>query len=72
MQPTVSNDPSFGPVIAQLSALSPDQRIEVQDFIEFLLAKKAHQEEVRAAMSASTPVLVRYWDNEDDAEYDKL
>jgi len=40
--------------------------------IEFLLSKKMPCMDIKAAMSASESVCVRYWDNEDDAEYDKL
>ncbi len=72
MQPTIPNDHTLNAVIAQISALAPEQRAEVQDFIEFLLAKKQHHSDVEAGMAVSEAVCARYWDNEDDAEYDKL
>jgi hypothetical protein len=44
----------------------------VRDFIEFLLAKQQHHSDVKAGMAVSEAAWARYWDNEDDAEYDKL
>ena len=58
--------------MSQWGALAPQERIEVRNFIEFLLSKKMRPHDAKVAMAASESVAARYWDNEDDAEYDKL
>jgi hypothetical protein len=72
MRPHVPDNQFSDAIIARLEALAPDQRAEVQDFIDFLLVKKLHGDDVKTAMAASESACARYWDNEDDAEYDRL
>lgn len=75
MQPLLPNEP-VDSLIAQLKALAPEQRAEVRDFVEFLLAKKQRhpaygewtEEELRQLSEQS---LKRGWEPEDSV-YDDL
>ncbi len=49
-------------LIEKLSRLTPQRQAEVEDFVDFL----------RSREQASEPAFTAVWDNEVDAEYDRL
>ena len=62
----------FEQVVLKLQTLTPNRVDEVEDFIDFLSRRDSDRRLTQAAMVASESVLNVVWDNEDDAEYDKL
>jgi hypothetical protein len=59
-------------LIEKLQSLPPQRQAEVEDFVEFLLSRDDDRRLVTVAAGASEPVFSVVWDNEDDAEYDRL
>ena len=59
-------------LIAKLQALPPQRRAEVEDFVDFLRSREDDQRLTAAAARASEPAFAQVWDNDDDAEYDRL
>lgn len=58
--------------VAKLAQLPAAQVAEVNNFIDFLRLKQADRAMVRAAMSISESRLESVWNNDDDADYDRL
>lgn len=59
-------------LIEKLKSLTPQRQAEVEDFVDFLRSREEDQHLVTAAARASEPSFAKVWDNEDDAEYDRL
>lgn len=59
-------------LIEKLKSLTPQRQAEVEDFVDFLKSRQSDQQLVKAAARASEPAFGKVWDNEDDAEYDRL
>lgn len=59
-------------LIEKLKTLTPQRQAEVEDFVDFLKSREEEQHLTRAAARASEPVFAKVWDNDDDAEYDRL
>ena len=56
----------------KLKSLPPEQIVEVVDFVDFLRMKNDQRVLTGAATKAAEPAFAAVWDNEEDAEYDKL
>ena len=59
-------------LIDKLRSLPPQRLAEVEDFVDFLHSRDDDQRLVRAAAALSESALHAVWDNEDDADYDRL
>jgi hypothetical protein len=59
-------------LIEKLESLPHERQAEVEDFVDFLKSREDEQRLTRAAAAASEPAFAKVWDNEDDAEYDRL
>ncbi len=59
-------------LIEKLKSLPRERQAEVEDFVDFLRSREDEQRLTRAAAQASEPAFAKVWDNEDDAEYDRL
>lgn len=59
-------------LLEKLKSLPPEQITEVTDFVDFLRMKNDERTLTRAATKTAEPAFVAVWDNEEDAEYDKL
>jgi len=59
-------------LIEKLQSLPRQRLAEVEDFVDFLRSREDDQRLVSAASRASEPAFATVWDNEDDAEYDRL
>lgn len=59
-------------LIEKLRSLPPQRLAEVEDFVDFLQRRDEEQHLVRAAAALSEGALRAVWDNEDDADYDRL
>jgi hypothetical protein len=59
-------------LIEKLKALPPQRQAEVEDFVDFLRSREDDQHLVTAATKTAEPAFAQVWDNDDDAEYDRL
>ena len=59
-------------LVEKLKSLPPEQIVEVADFVDFLRMKNDRRVLTRAATKAAEPTFTAVWDNDEDAEYDKL
>lgn len=59
-------------LIEKLESLPRERQSEVEDFVDFLRSREDEQRLANAAARASEPAFAKVWDNEDDAEYDRL
>ena len=66
------NQPDTNSLLAKLKALPPQRLAEVEDFVDFLRSRDEDRGLMRAAAEASQASFANVWDNEDDAEYDRL
>jgi hypothetical protein len=59
-------------LISKIRVLPPERLMEVEDFIDFLRQACEDRQLRQAAARLSEDSFARVWDNEDDAEYDRL
>jgi hypothetical protein len=59
-------------LIEKLKALPPQRQAEVEDFVDFLRSRDDDRLLVMAAAKTAEPAFAQVWDNDDDAEYDRL
>jgi hypothetical protein len=59
-------------LLDKIRALPADKIAEVADFVEFLKLKTDEQQAATAVTKLSEQAFQKVWDNDDDAEYDKL
>jgi hypothetical protein len=69
MQSFSSNEQQL---IEKIRALPLSQRIEVEDFVDFLNQRRDDRQMVLSATQLSEPAFARIWDNPEDAAYDDL
>lgn len=56
----------------KIRALPEEKIAEVEDFVDFLRIKNLDTRLTQSAAKLSEPALSKVWDNEDDAEYDRI
>lgn len=56
----------------KIRSLPPEKRMEVEDFVDFLLSRTQERDLVQATTRLSEPAFAAAWDNEEDAVYDEL
>lgn len=59
-------------LIEKLRSLPPQRQAEVEDFVDFLRSRDDDRRLVQAASALSESALHQVWDNDADAEYDRL
>jgi hypothetical protein len=59
-------------ILEKIRSLPLSQRIEVEDFIDFLSQRRDDRQTVLAATQLSEPSFAQIWDNSEDAAYDDL
>ena len=59
-------------LLDKIRELPPDKIVEVEDFVDFLRMKSDDLLAKHAVTKLSEKVFEKVWDNDDDAEYDKL
>jgi hypothetical protein len=59
-------------LIEKLKALPPQRQAEVEDFVDFLRRRENDRHLATAAAKTAEPAFAQIWDNNDDAEYDRL
>jgi hypothetical protein len=59
-------------ILEKIRSLPLSQRIEVEDFIDFLSQRRDDRQTVLAATQLSEPSFAQIWDNPEDAAYDSL
>ena len=57
--------------IQKLKALPPQQRAEVEDFIDFVSQRASERTFTAIALATSEPALAKLWNNAEDAVYDE-
>lgn len=59
-------------LIEKIEALPAEQRIEVEDFVDFIAWRAQDRALTRAAAAASASAFTEIWSNPDDDAYDAL
>ena len=59
-------------LIEKLKHLPPERVAEVEDFVDFLRSRDKERALERAATRAAEPAFARVWENDADADYDRL
>lgn len=59
-------------IARKIERLPPARRAEVEDFVDFLQLREADRDLRAATARASEPAFAALWDNDDDAEYDRV
>ena len=59
-------------LLEKLKQLPPERLAEVEDFVDFLRTREGDRALTQAAQKAAEPALAKVWENEDDADYDRL
>jgi hypothetical protein len=59
-------------LIEKRKALPPQRQAEVEDFVDFLRSRDDDRHLVAVAAKIAEPAFAEVWDNDDDAEYDRL
>ena len=59
-------------IIEKLKLLPPERVAEVEDFVDFLRSRDGEHGLTRAAAKLSEAALAKVWDNDADADYDRL
>ena len=66
------NDKHEIELIEKLKDLPPERLAEVEDFVDFLRGRDDERRLTRAAAKLAEGTFNKVWDNENDAEYDRL
>ena len=64
--------PDTNSLLAKLQSLPPQRLAEVEDFVDFLRSRDDDRRLTQSASAASQASFAKVWDNDDDAEYDRL
>ena len=59
-------------LLEKIKRLPPEKAAEVEDFVDFLSQRESEREFARAATRLSQDAFATVWDNQDDADYDRL
>jgi hypothetical protein len=59
-------------LLEKIKRLPPEKAAEVEDFVDFLSQRESERELARAATRLSEDAFAKVWDNQDDADYDRL
>ena len=59
-------------LLDKIRSLPPEKAAEVEDFGDFLKERENGQQLARAATRLSEDAFQKVWDNDNDAEYDRL
>jgi hypothetical protein len=64
--------PDTNSLLAKLNSLSAPRFAEVEDFVDSLLSRDDDSRLATSASAALQASFAKVWDNDDDAEYDRL
>jgi hypothetical protein len=64
--------PNAQSLIEKIEALPAEQRIEVEDFVDFIVPRAQDRALTRAAAATSASAFANIWNNLDDDAYDAL
>lgn len=59
-------------LIQKIHALPPEKVAEVEDFVDFLFNRLENSHLTRMASKLAENCFTQVWDNQEDAEYDRL
>jgi hypothetical protein len=59
-------------LLEKIKRLPPEKAAEVEDFVDFLSQRESERDLARAATRLSEDAFAKVWDNQDDADYDRL
>ncbi len=66
------NQPDPNSLLAKLKDLPARRLAEVEHFVDFLRGRDEDRRLIRTAAQATHAGFAKVWDNDDDAEYDRL
>lgn len=64
--------PTEDELLAKIRSLPPERVAEVEDFVDFLRQRDEDRSLTDAAARLSEAAFRRIWENDDDADYDRL
>ena len=59
-------------ILEKLKQLAPERLTEVEDFVDFLRSRDEERSLTRTAAKAAEPSFAKVWDNDADADHDRL
>jgi len=59
-------------LLEKIKRLPPDKAAEVEDFVDLLAQRESERLLARAATRLSEDAFAKVWNNEGDADYDRL
>ncbi|HGY90182.1 MAG TPA: toxin-antitoxin system, antitoxin component, Xre family protein [Planctomycetes bacterium] len=59
-------------LLEKIRNLPPEKAAEVEDFIDFLTGRENDRRLARAATRLSEDAFAKVWENDEDADYDRL
>jgi hypothetical protein len=59
-------------LLEKIKRLPTEKAAEVEDFVDFLAQRESERQLARAASRLSEDAFAKVWDNEGDADYDRL
>ncbi len=59
-------------LLHKIRGLPPDKAAQVEDFVDFLRERESARQLTHAATRLSEDAFAKVWDNDDDADYDRL
>ena len=64
--------PNIQPLLEKIQALPVERIAEIEDFVEFIVAREQERSLIRAASASSTPSFAAIWNNPEDDAYDAI
>lgn len=64
--------PTEDELLAKIRSLPPERVAEVEDLVDFLRQRDEDRSLTDAAAGLSEAAFTRIWENDDDADYDRL
>jgi hypothetical protein len=59
-------------LMQKIQTLLPERIAEIEDFVEFIVAREQERSLIHTAATTNTPVFNAIWNNPDDDAYDTL
>jgi hypothetical protein len=59
-------------LLAKIQSLPQERIAEIEDFVEFIVAREQQRSLIRSAGAASAPAFASVWNNPEDDAYDAL
>ena len=64
--------PNIQPLLEKIQTLPVERIAEIEDFVEFIVAREQERSLTRAAGASSAPSFASIWNNPEDDVYDAI